>query len=87
MKRNEMKKIKEQNRNRIIKDYDNNHNNNNNNRQTKMIYLYILQKMCFLQIFGTKTKAKNKATFGNIEYNSRDICTDSKCFLHLNIFF
>lgn len=35
---------------------------------TKIIYLYIRQKMCFLQIFGTKTKAK-KATFGNIEYN------------------
>lgn len=51
-----------------------------------MIYLYILQKMCFLQIFGTKTKAKNKATFGNIEYNSRDICTDSKCFFALKYF-
>lgn len=25
---------------------------------TKIVYLYIRQKMCFLQIFGTKTKAK-----------------------------
>lgn len=55
-----MKKVKEQKGNRIIKDYGNNHNNNNN-RQTKMIYLYILQKMCFLQIFGTKKqKPKTK---------------------------
>lgn len=37
--------------------------------------------MCFLQIFGTKTKArKKKPHFGNIEYNGIEICTIVRCF-------
>lgn len=36
--------------------------------------------MCFLQIFGTKTKAKKKPHFQNIEYNGIEICTRVRCF-------
>lgn len=36
--------------------------------------------MCFLKIFGTKTKPKKKTTLGNIGYNSRDICTYASVF-------
>lgn len=58
------------------------------NMSTKVIIYFTHtaeKKSAFLQIFGTKTKAKKQkqktnTRFGNIEYNSWEICTIISCF-------